>query len=131
MNPPHHVRERSAPRSPAPYRPGFQPKGVYRPRTDEFIEARKASRDVGRIERTRLERRLEKLIDLHFPLESQKLKEKQRPPPRPTKRLSSIFEMDFSELKGKSASDLWREVVQSQGTPGGKSDIRGTETSLH
>ncbi|EPT06065.1 hypothetical protein FOMPIDRAFT_68551 [Fomitopsis schrenkii] len=35
--------------------------------------------------------------------------------------------MDFSELKGKSASDLWREVVQSQGTPGGKSDIRAAE----
>ncbi|KAF7359294.1 FYVE-type domain-containing protein [Mycena sanguinolenta] len=26
----------------APYRPGFQPKGVYRPRTDEFIAHRKA-----------------------------------------------------------------------------------------
>ena len=124
----HHARERSAPRSPAPYRPGFQPKGVYRPRTDEFIEARKASRDVGRIERTRLERRLEKLIHLHFPSESQKLKEKpeQRPAPRPNKRLSSIFEMDFSELRSKSASDLWREVLQPQITPGGgKNDIRG------
>lgn len=130
---PHHIRERSAPRSPAPYRPGFQPKGVYRPRTDEFIQSRKASRDVGRIERTRLERRLEKLINLHFPSESQKLKEKpeQRPPPRPNKRLSSIFEMDFSELRSKSASDLWREVVQSQVTPGsGKNDIRGISTSL-
>ena len=83
--------------------------------------------------RTRLERRLEKLINLHFPSESQKLKEKpeQRPPPRPNKRLSSIFEMDFSELRSKSASDLWREVVQSQVTPGsGKNDIRGISTLL-
>lgn len=101
---------------------------MYRPRTDVFNEARKASRDTERIERTRLERRLEKLINLHFPPESQKLREKpeQHPPPRPNKRLSSIFEMDFSELRGKSASDLWRDVVQSQGTPGGKNDIRGT-----
>ncbi|TFY67446.1 hypothetical protein EVJ58_g1618 [Rhodofomes roseus] len=121
-------RERSIARSPAPYRPGFQPKGVYRPRTDEFVEARKANRDVGRIERTRLERRFEKLMHLHFPSESQKEKEKltsdKRPPPRPNKRLSSIFEMDFSELRSKSASDLWRDVVQSQVASGGKNDIR-------
>ncbi|KAH9842728.1 FYVE-domain-containing protein [Rhodofomes roseus] len=127
-------RERSIARSPAPYRPGFQPKGVYRPRTDEFVEARKANRDVGRIERTRLERRFEKLMHLHFPSESQKEKEKltsdKRPPPRPNKRLSSIFEMDFSELRSKSASDLWRDVVQSQVASGGKNDIRATEQTI-
>ncbi|KAH9934700.1 FYVE zinc finger-domain-containing protein [Fomitopsis serialis] len=128
------VHERSVARSPAPYRPGFQPKGVYRPRTDEFIEARKSSRDVGRTERTRLERRLEKLINLHFPSESQRLKEKpsgdQRPTPRPNKRLSSIFEMDFSELRSKSATDLWKEVVQPQVIPGGKNDIRAAEQTI-
>jgi len=128
------VHERSIARSPAPYRPGFQPKGKYRPRTDEFIEARKSRRDVGRTERTRLERRLEKLINLHFPSESLKLKEKSsgdlRPPPRPNKRLSSIFEMDFSELRSKSATDLWKEVVQPQVTPGGKNDIRAAEQTI-
>ncbi|KZT68162.1 hypothetical protein DAEQUDRAFT_757733 [Daedalea quercina L-15889] len=131
----HHGRERPAARSPAPYRPGFQPKGVYRPRTDEFIEARKACRDVGRIEHTRLERRLEKLINLHFPSELQKTKEKastadQRPAPRLNKRLSSIFEMDLSELRSKSATDLWREVVQSQVSPSGKKDIRAAEQTI-
>lgn len=102
---------------------------MYRPRTDEFIAARKGSRDFGRIERTRLERRLEKLINLHFPLEGQVMKEKEViADVRPTKqnrRLSSIFELDISELRSKSASDLWRDVIQSQGTPGGKNDIRG------
>jgi len=46
---------------PAPYRPGFQPKGVYRPRTDEFIAARSAAREAGSIEQQRLERRLDKV----------------------------------------------------------------------
>jgi len=121
-------------RSAAPYRPGFQPKGVYRPRTDEFIEARKLHRDEGRIERTRLERRLEKLIHLHFTPEEQKSKEKatqaSERPSRPNKRLSSIFDMNFSELRSKSASDLWKDVVQTQVTPGNKNDIRAAEQTI-
>ena len=110
-------------RSPAPYRPGFQPKGVYRPRTDEFVEARKQSRDAGRIERTRLERRLEKLINLHFPPPGQRKSEASDPRLlQQNRRASSFWDLD---LKNKSASDLWREVVQSQGAQGGKNDIRG------
>lgn len=88
--------------------------------------------DVDRIERTRLERRLEKLINLHFPSE-QKSKEKTQEsehPSRPNKRLSSIFEMDFSELRSKNASDLWRNVVQSQAQPAGKNDIRSAEQTI-
>lgn len=114
---------RAPARSPAPYRPGFQPKGVYRPRTDEFVEARNQSRDAGRIERTRLERRLEKLINLHFPLPGQQKEDV--PEPRPTqqnRRASSFWELD---LRNKSPSDLWREMVQSPGTQGAKNDIRG------
>ncbi|KAJ3854953.1 FYVE zinc finger-domain-containing protein [Lentinula lateritia] len=65
--------------SKAPYRPGFQPTGLTRFRTDEFLIARKLAREgpggpgegIGtnekRIERTKLERRLEKIIALHFP----------------------------------------------------------------
>ncbi|KAF8831751.1 hypothetical protein HHX47_DHR1001190 [Lentinula edodes] len=65
--------------SKAPYRPGFQPTGLTRFRTDEFLIARKLARDgpggpgegIGtnekRVERTKLERRLEKIIALHFP----------------------------------------------------------------
>lgn len=44
-----------------PYRPGFQPKGVYRQRTDEFLELRSSVRDKNKIETRRLERRLEKV----------------------------------------------------------------------
>ena len=122
---------RTPARSPAPYRPGFQPKGVYRPRTDEFVEARNQSRDVGRIERTRLERRLEKLINLHFPPPGQRKTEalaKLRAAKEDGRRASSFWDLDLSDLKNKSAGDLWREVVQSQASQNGKDDVRGTCT---
>lgn len=111
-------------RTPAPYRPGFQPKGVYRPRTDEFLEARKQKNDVDRVERTRLERRLEKLINLHFPHPDQKEQAGNRPAPAPmqNRRASSFFDIDVSSLKGKSAGDLWKGVVSAQVS--GKNDIR-------
>ncbi|KAI0780731.1 FYVE zinc finger-domain-containing protein [Trametes elegans] len=124
---------RSSGRSPAPYRPGFQPKGVYRPRTDEFIEARNHSRDVGRIERTRLERRLEKLINLHFPPPGQGKLEAapEQRPMQQNRRASSFWDLDFSDLKNKSAGDLWRDVLQSQAAQGGgKNDIRAAEQKI-
>ena len=74
---------------------------MYRPRTDEFVEARNQSRDLGRIERTRLERRLEKLINLHFPPPGQRKVE--TPEPRPVRqenrRASSFWDLDLSDLK--------------------------------
>ncbi|OJT07861.1 Rabenosyn-5 [Trametes pubescens] len=126
------VVSRVSGRSPAPYRPGFQPKGVYRQRTDEFIESRAHSRDVGKIERTRLERRLEKLIQLHFPLPGQRKEE--APQQRPTsqnRRASSFWDLDFSDLKNKSAGDLWRGVLQTQASSQGtKNDIRAAEQKI-
>jgi rabenosyn-5 len=113
-------------RTPAPYRPGFQPKGVYRPRTDEFLAARKHKGDVDRVERTRLERRLEKLINLHFPHPDKKRKQlSDRPAPAPVqnRRASSFFDIDLTSLTAKSAGDLWKGVVSAQA--GGKNDIRG------
>lgn len=57
-----------------PYRPGYQPKnGVWRDRTDEFLEfrSRRSVRGTGDsnviLHEERLYRRLEKLVDLHFP----------------------------------------------------------------
>ncbi|KAL4075401.1 FYVE zinc finger-domain-containing protein [Scleroderma yunnanense] len=96
-------------RSPAPYRPGFQPKGVYRPRTDEFVLARKVKSDAGRIERTKLERRLEKLINLHFPVGEQR-------------RASSFFEFDISVIKNVDATDIWKGDA--------KGDIRAAEQRI-
>jgi rabenosyn-5 len=106
-------------RTTAPYRPGFQPKGVYRPLTDEFLDVRRSRRDFGRVEQTRLERRLEKLINLHFGEDTDK---RATARPKQAKRMSSIWELD---IRSMAPGDLWRGVVQNQVTPGGKADIRG------
>lgn len=45
----------------APYRPGFQPKGVCSPRTDEFIALRASRTESRKAEEKRLLRRLEKV----------------------------------------------------------------------
>ncbi|KAI0647245.1 FYVE zinc finger-domain-containing protein [Trametes meyenii] len=122
---------RASGRTLAPYRPGFQPRGVIRPRTDEFIEARNHSRDVGRIERTRLERRLEKLINLHFPAPGQHKQEvSELRPMQQNRRASSFWDIDFSDLKNKSAGELWRDVLQSQASQGVKNDIRAAEQKI-
>ncbi|CAE6449112.1 unnamed protein product [Rhizoctonia solani] len=94
----------SASSRPAPYRAGFQPKGVYRHRTEEFEAARAKKIDGKRTEEKRLTRRLEKLIDLHF-----SPKEKDAPPPR-TRRTSSFFD-ELTDIKNRSANELWRGVV--------------------
>ncbi|KAH7927087.1 amidase signature enzyme [Leucogyrophana mollusca] len=109
----------------APYRPGFQPKGVYRPRTDEFFAARRTKADEGRVERTKLERRLEKLINLHFP-------DGEEEPKRPVeqRRSSSFFDLDFRNLASLDAGELWKGVVQSQALQGPKGDIRAAEQRI-
>ena len=50
----------------APYRAGFQPKGVYRSHTDEFLESRVRKRESGRVEQRRLERRLDKVCSNRY-----------------------------------------------------------------
>ena len=127
-----------ASRKMAPYPPGFQPKGVCRVLTDDFLSARRMKRDgVGeggmkRVERTKLERRLEKLINLHFPLQSDSkaardglFHEKIRPD-RENHRTSSIF--DFQTLKNvnfNDASGLWKGVVSGGLQDSTKTEIRG------
>ncbi|KAJ7197138.1 FYVE zinc finger-domain-containing protein [Mycena pura] len=106
----------------APYRPGFQPKGVYRPRTDEFIAHRKAhatSTGYASAERTKLERRLEKLIALHFPEEGKKVTGTGRQPsltqPEANRRASSFFDLDLKNILSGG---------------GGKEDIRSAEQRI-
>ncbi|KAL5489842.1 PEP7 [Sanghuangporus weigelae] len=127
----------------AVYRPGFQPKGVYRPLTDEFLALRKRARDRARIELTRLERRFEKLIDLHFSPskageEDVAIKGKEKSSngsgvmaPGLARRASSFFE-ELGDLKGKSATELWRSVLESRAAAanGGKGDIRSAEQRI-
>jgi len=128
------IQPTSSPRRLAPYRPGFQPLGVRRHLTDDFLEIRRMKRDgVGpgdmkRVERTKLERRLEKLIILHFP--EREHEEKARPGPRPLangNRRASIF--DFGSLKRMSLNDaggLWKEIVTSNVMDSAKNDLRGS-----
>ncbi|KAI6129081.1 FYVE zinc finger-domain-containing protein [Pisolithus croceorrhizus] len=112
----------------APYRPGFQPRGVYRPRTDEFSLARKTKADSGRIERTKLERRLEKLIHLHFPVNG----EESAGPKRivEQRRASSLFDLDISSIKNMDAAEIWKGVIKSQAFQGAKNDIRAAEQRI-
>ncbi|KAG0143155.1 hypothetical protein CROQUDRAFT_717328, partial [Cronartium quercuum f. sp. fusiforme G11] len=59
-----------------PFKSGFQPKGVYRNLSNEFINKRKYKQEFKRLEESRLQKRLEKLIDLHF-IKSKKKKEEE------------------------------------------------------
>ncbi|KAJ7179059.1 hypothetical protein C8R46DRAFT_1159749 [Mycena filopes] len=92
------------------YRPGFQPKGVYRPRTDEHTPV---SAGYASAERTKLERRLEKLVALHFPEEGKSTTGVGRRPglaqANANRRASSFFDLDFKSILGGG---------------GGKEDIR-------
>ncbi|KAG8217261.1 FYVE zinc finger-domain-containing protein [Butyriboletus roseoflavus] len=115
-------------RSSTPYRPGFQPRGVYRPRTDEFSQARKAKHDATRIERTKLERRLEKLIHFHFPVQATESKDVNKPSVE--RRRSGFFDLDFASLKNMDATEIWKGVLQSQALQGAKGDIRAAEQRI-
>ncbi|KAF9228723.1 hypothetical protein BS17DRAFT_690658 [Gyrodon lividus] len=116
-----------ATRSSAPYRPGFQPKGVYRPRTDEFFEARKAKSDNTRIERTKLERRLEKLINLHFPVVGNESKEAKKTTTEHRKR-STLFDLELT--RHMDVSEILKGVLQLQALQGEKGDIRAAEQRI-
>jgi rabenosyn-5 len=115
---PAHTPSHSSSSSLAPYRPGFQPKGVYRSLTDDFVSSRCRRRDTERVERMKLERRLEKLISLHF------LKPPSDDPPPSNghhlRRFSSSFDLD--SIRNMDAGSLWRNMVSG----GGKDSLRGS-----
>ncbi|KAJ3818837.1 FYVE zinc finger-domain-containing protein [Lentinula raphanica] len=96
----------------APYRPGFQPTGLTRFRTDEFLAARKVARDGSgggldkRVERTKLERRLEKIIKLHFPEEESPSSKEQEE--KPKKGVVAV------EMNGKRRNVNGREVEDKE-----------------
>lgn len=92
--------------------------------------ARSAHLDVGRVERTKLERRLEKLVALHFPPEGVAAsgtgtgpRVKRPAPGGENRRASFFFDLDFRNM---DAGELWKGVLQSQAMQGGKGEIRGT-----
>lgn len=107
-----------------PYRPGFQPKGVSRSRTEEFVVVRlgrEERREGRRGEEKRLARRLDKIIALHFTprsvLDEREVKksktavegERRRKEERPKghhRRESSL--VDDLLVEGKSPRDVWK-----------------------
>ncbi|XP_006458227.1 hypothetical protein AGABI2DRAFT_115236 [Agaricus bisporus var. bisporus H97] len=127
-----------------PYTPGFQPKGFSRYLTDKFLALRKTKRNgtdadgsAQRVERNKLERRLEKLIDLHFPLNPSK--PDRSPNQRQAsgnanhglRRASSIFDLDtYKTLNLRDANDLWRSVVAGNLGDTGKLDKRAMEQRI-
>jgi len=128
-------------RRPAPYPPGFQPKGVCRVLTDDFLSARRVKREgegeggMKRVERTKLERRLEKLINLHFPPQPDSegtrdgpYDEKAHPGlgGHENRRASSIFDIQtLKTVNFNDASGLWRGVVSGGLRDTTKMEIRG------
>jgi hypothetical protein len=97
------------------------------------------------VERAKLERRFEKLVNLHFPpptenkAEDSKEKEKSSPSKnengslrglKESRRSSSFFDLDINDLRSMSVSD-WRGVLGNsvRRTSGStKDEIRSTST---
>ncbi|KAF8226887.1 hypothetical protein L208DRAFT_1406324 [Tricholoma matsutake] len=118
-------------RTSAPHRPGFQPGGVCRPLTDDFVAIRQAKQEgegdrrghgMKRAEKWKLERRLQKLIAIHFPVPSAKVEDvtvtrenlKERPGiavgKSENRRISSFVDFDVGSVTIQDASALWRSI---------------------
>ncbi|ORY58668.1 FYVE zinc finger-domain-containing protein [Leucosporidium creatinivorum] len=108
---PRAVNGRSGERVRAPYHSSFQPQGVRRDRTEEFMHKRKSRGEGKKLDEGRLGRRLEKLVALHFPLP---LEEEEAPTPSRQSTLASISAFGES-LRGKSAKEIWSSVAGSKG----------------
>lgn len=110
---------------------------MYRPLTDEFLAIRRLKRDgegdagrLKRIEKTKLERRFEKLVNLHFPApgseeeKAQQLRPNAREAKPLARRASSFFDFEtIRTRKFSDAGDLWRGVVS--GNQDKARDVRG------
>ena len=113
-----------------PYMPGFQPSGVYRPRTEQFVDLRAKHGEGRRLEYGRIARRLEKLVHLHF-LDPSTTTSSVVAAPAPTAKLASLTQ---SVIKSRSisASDLWSTVRQSVKTDNQRrgDEIRQAEQTI-
>ena len=132
-------RSSAASRLSIPYRPGFQPRGVLRYLTDDFLALRTLKRDgadntggMKRVERNKLERRLEKLIDLHFPSRpldttTSTLKRRQGSGiAKEIRRTASIFDLDaYKNINLRDAGDFWKNILTSSLGDNSKPDKRG------
>ncbi|PRQ73881.1 FYVE zinc finger-domain containing protein [Rhodotorula toruloides] len=89
-----------------PYQAGFQPHGVRRDRSDEFFGQRKRCSEARKLDEGRLERRLEKLVALHFPSAGTEIKELS---PKDS-TLTTITSLRDT-LRNRTAKELWRSVA--------------------
>ncbi|SPO22470.1 related to vacuolar segregation protein PEP7 [Ustilago trichophora] len=85
------------------YRSGFQPKGVLRVRTGEFAELRRKGRSDGEMEAQRMDRRLAKLIAIHFA----PINDAEKPMQNLAKK-SAFMDLDLDELKRDPSSVIWK-----------------------
>ncbi|GEM11569.1 rabenosyn-5 [Rhodotorula toruloides] len=84
-----------------PYQAGFQPQGVRRDRSDDFFAQRKRCSEARKLDEGRLERRLEKLVALHFPSPDTEVKDS---------TLTTITSLRDT-LRNRTAKGLWRSVA--------------------
>ncbi|GAA5965321.1 hypothetical protein JCM8115_002254 [Rhodotorula mucilaginosa] len=105
-----------------PYQAGFQPQGVRRDRSDEFMEQRRKCGEARKLDEGRLARRLEKLVALHFPPEN--LHKKESPAIMPTSPFAGMTRLGET-IRSRSAKDLWRSAVAHVDT-----DIERAEQSI-
>ena len=87
---------------------------------------------MKRVERNKLERRLEKLIDLHFPSRpldttTSTLKRRQGSGiAKEIRRTSSIFDLDaYKNINLRDAGDFWKNILTSSLGDNSKPDKRG------
>ncbi|GAA5947238.1 hypothetical protein JCM3765_001585 [Sporobolomyces pararoseus] len=95
-----------------PYLESFQPVGVRRDRTEQFFENRRNKRREKLGEEERLERRMDKLLELHFPTSTATTSASSNPTPT-----SSTFSA-FNSLPSltKSAKDFWKQSTTTTTT---------------
>ncbi|KNZ60220.1 hypothetical protein VP01_1592g3 [Puccinia sorghi] len=121
--------------SQVPFRSGFQAKGVYRDRTEELLALRNSKQEPKRLEEARLHKRLEKLIDLHFPyhLQSQEVAENEPLNHSLNPSIINLSQKLFGIVKHVSVSTTSSDRVGELGglsIVGYNSTIRAKEQSI-
>ncbi|SCV66929.1 BQ2448_5575 [Microbotryum intermedium] len=97
------------------YHPKFQPQGVRRDRTEEFMNSRNKRGERTKLDEGRLARRLEKLVALHFPTSTENEDERGSTPTLTPLSLATSTFATLSSLRGKSAKEIWASVAGARG----------------
>lgn len=121
----------------APYRPGFQAKGVYRDITENYTAARRGRGEARRLDEGRLQKRLDKLVELHFPHPAAAggvrtgAGASQPPSRRPRASLSSFSSLtSLSSLAAPSPANPSVSFLSRLASTSNSSAIRDTEQAI-